>query len=239
MLCLVALILLGAYYVLSPWIFAEGLKSDPQFSLVPVSLPNKSEARLAGATIESGAFSFQVPKDSEAHKFASGQETVVSLANGWMWIKSPERDAGDLSLRSLVERDKSVQSLLEKESLPSEYQLRKAALSATPQSVTWWRFRFSQNRRAAALLMMKFFVLTYASHASKFRGPIFEISSREMRGFQFGDPDTPPYEAHLDVFDGSNRHFVIDAEGAEGHGRILTQEEINAVVASIRPTAGP
>lgn len=42
---------------------------------------------------------------------------------------------------------------------------------------------------------------------------------------------------HLDLFDGADRHFAFDVIGREGHGQVLTQAEINAVVASIHPTA--
>lgn len=176
-----------------------------------------------------------MPKDSVVHTIASEQVTMVRFANGWMWIQSPRRDAGDSFLRSFVKYDKSTQSLLDNGSPLSEFQLMQAAMSTIPRDVKWWRFRLSQNRRAVLLLEMKFFALIEASHASRIHGPIYAMSIGEMREFQFGDTNTPPYEAHLDLFDKSDRHFILEIMGPQGHGQILTQAEINAVVESIRP----
>jgi hypothetical protein len=65
-------------------------------------------------------------------------------------------------------------------------------------------------------------------------GPIYPISAGVFRGFQIGNPDVSPYEAHLDLFDGTDRHLAFDISGPEGHGQVLTQAEINAIVASIQ-----
>jgi hypothetical protein len=62
------------------------------------------------------------------------------------------------------------------------------------------------------------------------------MSYGDFRGFQFGDPSKAPYDTHVDLFDSSDRHFAIDVGGEEGHGQVLTQEELNAVVASILPS---
>jgi len=89
------------------------------------------------------------------------------------------------------------------------------------------------------MLLIKSSLLTgFGSLHSFTLGPIYTISAGGLRGFQIGDPDDPPYEAHLDLFDGADRHFAFDVYGREGHGQVLTQAEINAVVASIHPIAG-
>jgi len=49
------------------------------------------------------------------------------------------------------------------------------------------------------------------------------------------NPDVAPYEAHIDLLDLADRHFAFDVTGPEGHGEVLTQTEINAIVASIQP----
>ena len=67
--------------------------------------------------------------------------------------------------------------------------------------------------------------------------PIYTIANGEFRGYQFGDPDNPPYDTHIDLFDGDSRHLAFDISGLEGHAQVLTQEEINAMVASIQPTS--
>jgi hypothetical protein len=108
----------------------------------------------------------------------------------------------------------------------------------TPEQVKWWRFRSSQNEKAALLLLLKFVSLTESSplHTLTIR-PIYTIVSGEFRGFQFGNPDIPLYDTRIDLFDGADRHLAFDIGGLEGHGQVLTQEEINAMVASIRPAS--
>jgi hypothetical protein len=75
-------------------------------------------------------------------------------------------------------------------------------------------------------------------HALTIR-PIYTIASGEFSGFQFGDPNIPPYDTRIDLFDAANRHPAFDISGLEGHGQVVTQEEINAMVASIRPVRTP
>jgi hypothetical protein len=109
----------------------------------------------------------------------------------------------------------------------------QAAMCATPEQAKWWRFRSSQNERAQLLLLTKFLLLMDSSHAFGTDHPIYMISAGEMRGFQLGNPNVPPFETHLDLFDKADRHLVLDVTGPKGHEQVLTQEEINAVVASI------
>jgi hypothetical protein len=67
--------------------------------------------------------------------------------------------------------------------------------------------------------------------------PVYTIASGEFRGFQLGNPDVPPYDARIDLFDKADRHLAFDIWGVDGHGQVLTQEEINAMVVSIRPVS--
>jgi hypothetical protein len=102
--------------------------------------------------------------------------------------------------------------------------------------VKWWRFHTRINERTDYLVITKFSILSsIASPHFATLGPIYPISAGMFRGFQIGNPDVSPYEARLDLFDGGDRHFAFDVSGPEGHGRVLTQPEVNAMVASIRP----
>jgi hypothetical protein len=137
-----------------------------------------------------------------------------------------------------VQSDDDAKKLLGPELLHSKYKLLQAAMSATPEQVKWWRFRSSQNQRAALLLLLKFVALTEFTpmHSLAIR-PIYTIASGEFRGYEFGDPAKPPYDTHVDLYGGATRHIAFDISGVDGHGQVLTQEEINAMVASIRLTS--
>jgi hypothetical protein len=230
LLCLVALIISSAYYLLSPWITAQGLKSDPRFGLLPVSLSDKVEAPLSSAIVEGHGFEIKFPKDVAIN---TAEDTmIVQSRDGQIWIKNAPSDVNDLVFVAFLKNDRGAQELLEPWLLRSKFKLMQAVMSTTPDQVKWWRLRSRQNQRAEFLLLAKLTVLVGSVHRLT---PIYAISSGEIRGFQLGNPNVPPYEAHLDLFDASDRHFSLDVMGPEGHGQVLTQEEINAIVASIQP----
>lgn len=165
------------------------------------------------------------------------QTTLVQFPNGMLEFPRPLRYEDSVVFAS-VRSDNNAEKLLSHEMLHSQFKLTQAAMLATPEQVKWWRFRSSQNERASLLLLLKFVALTESPpvHALATR-PIYTIASGEFRGFQFGNPDLPPYDARIDLFDGADRHLAFDIWGVEGHGQVLTQEEINAMLASIRPVS--
>ena len=65
--------------------------------------------------------------------------------------------------------------------------------------------------------------------------PIYTISAGALHGFQIGNPDTSPTDAHVALFDQTDRYFSFDVSGPQKHGQILTQSEMKAIVASIKP----
>ena len=90
---------------------------------------------------------------------------------------------GDSVIFEPVHSDTGAKSLLGPELLQSKYKLLQAPMSATPDRVKWWRFRSSQNKRAALLLFIKFAALTEFNpmHSLAVR-PIYTIASGEFRG---------------------------------------------------------
>jgi len=237
LLCLIAAVAGGVLYLLQPWLFSQHLgKTDPQLSIVPRTLPSKAEAPLSNSSIDRYGVKFLVPR-AMVRTIKLQQTTLVRFPNGMLEFPGPLRDEDSIVFGS-VHSNKDAEKLLSQEMLHSQFKLLQAAMSVTPEQVKWWRFRSSQNKRTELLLLLKFVALTEYSpvHALTVR-PMHTIASGEFRGFQLGDPDNPPYDTHIDLFDGANRHLAFDISGLEGHGQVLTQEEINAMVASIRPTS--
>ena len=238
LLCLIAAVAGGVLYLLQPWLFSRHLgKTDPQLSVIPVSLSSNAEAPLSNSSIDRYGIRFLLPNKAVVSTTKLQQTILVRFPNGMLEFPDPMRGANSIVFRS-VHSDKDAEELLSPEMLHSQFKLMQAAMLITPKQVKWWRFRSSQNKRAELLLFLKFVALTEYSpaHALTVR-PIYTIASGEFRGFQFGDPDNPPYVTRIDLFDGANRHLAFDISGFEGHGQVLTQQEINAMVASIRPTS--
>lgn len=237
LLCLIAAVLGAFFYLLQPWIFSRHLsKSDPQLKVVPIALSNKAESHPSSASIDRYGVKFLLPNKAADKTTNLQQTTLVRFPNGMLEFR-PLRDEDSIVLGS-VESDKDAEELLSQEMLHSQFKLLQAAMLVTPEQVKWWRFRSRQNKRAELLLFLKFVALTQYSpmHTVTVR-PIYTIASGQFRGFQFGDPDNPPYDTHIDLFDDAGRHLAFNIGGLEGHGQVLTQEEINAMLASISPTS--
>jgi hypothetical protein len=220
----------------SPWLSSQHLgKTDPQLSIIPVSLSSKAEAILSNSSIEHYGFMFRLPNKGIARTIE--QTTLVRFPHGMLEFPRPLRYEDSLVLAS-VHSDNNAEKLFGREMLHSQFKLMQAVMLVTPEQVKWWRFRSSQNERASLLLVLKFVALTESSpvHALTIR-PVYTIASGEFRGFQLGNPDVPPYDARIDLFDGADRHLAFDIWAVDGHGQVLTQEEINAMVASIRPVS--
>ena len=225
----------GVFYLLQPWLSSQHLgKTDPELQIIPMSLASKAESSLSNSSIEHDGFIFRLPDKGIATTI--GQVTLVGFPNGTLEFPSPLRDEDSLVFAAV--HDDDAKRMLGSDMLHSQFKVMQAAMLVTPEQVKWWKFRSSQNRRAALLLLLKFVAITESDTGHLFAiRPIYTIASGEFRGFQLGNPDVPPYEARIDLFDHADRHLAFDIQGGDGHGQVLTQEEINAIVASIRPAS--
>lgn len=234
-LCLVAAIAYGVIYLLAPWLGSRGMfKVDPRLSIVPKELPTKATAPLSNVTIDSYDFRVPLPNEEVTRTIRGDLITMVLFRkDGNLMIHNPSRESGILEITT---SDKRAERWVGQVAIHSKFKLMQAAMWTTPEQAKWWRFHNLANERVEYLLGTKFFLLTGIGSRYAFTlGPIYTISAGGFRGFQIGNADVAPYDAHLDLFDGSDRHLVVDVQGPEGHGQVLTQAEINAVVASIRP----
>ncbi len=234
-LCLVAALGYGVLYLISPWLASRQLgKVDPRLGMVPLSLPRNTKATLSDARIDRYGFKFQMPDKEIVGTIGGELITVVQFRNGGLlMVHNTSRDEG---IFEVVNDDKRGQRLLGQDVIHSKFKLMQAAMSATPEQVKWWRFHSLENERLEYLLGTKISALIRAASSPQAQtlGPIYLIDSGEFRGFQLGNPDAMPYEAHIDLFDSADRYFAFDVTGPEGHGQVLTQEEINAILASIQ-----
>ena len=230
-LFLIAAVGSGALYLVEPWLESRGLrKVDPQLSTLPLSLPNHDRAILSGRALDCYGFRLLLPRKEIVTTYKSDSMTLVLFRNGALEIPNTSRHYG---IFEFLNREKQARALLRPETLQSKFKLMQAAMLATPEQVKWWRLRSSSNERIDNLLLTKLYALTEGGSGVTGGVPIYTIAYGEFRGFQFGSPGVAPYDAHLDLFDGTDRYFALSVT-ATGHGQVLTQEEINAVAASIQ-----
>jgi hypothetical protein len=240
MLCLIAGVGYGAVYLISPWMAARRLsRVDPLVNDVPQSLQNKTQAPLSNLSVDLYGFRLLLPNQRVEELLKSEQFTTVRLRNGVLMIRNSSHD-DDWIVSESVQNSELGKDLLGPDLRHSHYKLMEASMSATPDQVKWWRFRSKENQRSELLVMTKFFELTQIHSASSAKVCcLYKIEFGEFRGFQFGSPEVAPYNVHVDVFDAADRHFQFEIFGSDGHGPILTQSEVNAMVGSIQHIQPP
>jgi hypothetical protein len=216
-------------FQLEPWRLAHKIVTDnPGIGMVPAVLPDHSVETLSGMRIEHFGFSIQLPWKEIYRDSAWENMALVSSKNG-----------GVITIRNLSDRLDSMVTMrlmanslpaLHAESIRTNYALTAAAMDAKPEQVKWWKTR-GQNAKYAILLLMK------SSFQDECHGAIYAIDSGEIRGFQQGNPSVAPYCVKLDLFDGADHHFQFKIDEYPERGPVITQAEVNAMVASLRPMA--
>jgi hypothetical protein len=232
-LCVCAAMGYGVLYAISPWLLAQRVRQfNPRASLVPVALTTKAEAPLSDVNVDVGGFRIQLPKELVERPVSRSRFAIIRLRNGGLMVEAPgSRETG-------IDR-KAVERLVGPDLARPGFKSMEAALRTTPDRVKLWRLRSAENEQAAYLLVMKISILMSRGWGMSGQlTPIQSISAGEVRGFEIGNPDAPPYEAKLDLFDGMDRHLTVDVVGESGHGLVLTQAEVNAMVAGIRAVQG-
>jgi len=117
--------------------------------------------------------------------------------------------------------------LLGTQILSSDYNLMAAAMATTQADPHWWAAP-KENRRRDVLLTLK-------SEEMRDANAVYEISGNGLRGYQLGNPAAAPYDVRLVLFDRKDRRYAVLLHRSEKNAPFVTQSEVNAIVASIRP----
>lgn len=234
---LVAATVLVPIYLIEPWLTARQLGKFPRLNMTPETLSTQDIARSPAVHFDCYGFSLLLPREEVRNPVGGDCQLGVPLrSGGWLRVTDTSRDS---MFFTLAKNDPRSKKLLGQSLLQSTYSLEQAAMSATPQQIKWWGFRFSGNERVEYLLGLRLVALLEPVSLHPGEAPVYTIAFGEFRGFQIGSPSIAPYNVHLDLFDQANRYFACDTGAPEGHGPLLTQEEINSIVASIQPASAP
>ena len=209
---------------IEPWyVMRQSLRDSPQLNIVPAYLRDVSVSPLASARLECYGYSFQVPWTPE------GRREYSSFAGFWFrgGITITAHDpASNTSLAQNTRKNmKQFEPEFGSEVLRSDYDWTNAELEATSADLHFWHRR--HNVRAAAFLGEK-----EAEVAE--RQAIYRINSGELKGFQIGDPSRD-WRVTLELFDSQDRQYKLEFMTQNKGAANLTQADINAIVASLRP----
>ena len=215
---------------LMTWHFARSTGNDyPNLAVLPKPLPSTPSTNLSGVRIEHFGFSFQVPwKDLDQDQWATDTAAVVPFRDGGrLLIFNPatQIDSAKILHGNTASQTGATEEVFGERALSSNYELMAAEVETTPDQIKWWNSR-KQNTRNGLLL-------TYKSLDLRNAHEIYRLASGELRGFQFGNPIVAPYVVQLDLFDPSDRHYRILVTPSKQKKPVITQAQINALVASI------
>jgi hypothetical protein len=221
-------VMFAVAYQIGPWQSAGRMRAlDPELDLTPAALPDTSIATLPGERIERFGVSFQLPwKEIDRERAWKGDVVLSSKAGGTIVFKNPLSNPG--SARLIHDAAKSIPDLCP-DVRGSLCGLQRVAMEAKTEQVKWWKIP-SQNARTLDLLFLK--LVTEPPGP----GALYCINLGGMCGFRRGSPSIGPYLVTLELFDTADRHYTIWIS-SNREGPAITQPEINAIVASIRPTS--
>jgi hypothetical protein len=113
------------------------------------------------------------------------------------------------------------------ETINSNYAFVRAMLETTPGEIGLFTPKGEATRGITRLLLKSTQIL-----ANNGESGIFLIQNKNFRGFQYGNPDSRPFEVIDDLFADKGRlHFVFCEVRCGG----ISQAEINRVIQSVRP----
>ena len=208
----------------------ETSQGDPSLSVVPTTPPDASIAALHGLQIRNFEYSFQVPWDDLAFERDHKSATVRYFKNGatlMLFDPTTELNRTELLRGKSQEDQKKIKRVLGIRPLSSNYDLLAAELATASSQVKWWS--------PLAVKARGFLLLNLKSMEILKPNAIYMQSNGEMHGFQLGNPALPPYQVELNLFDTNDRRYKMLIAGKQLTHQVMTQAEVNAMVASLKP----
>ncbi len=209
----------------------ETCQGHPSLNVVPTPLPDKSIALLRGLQVKHFEYSFQIPWN-DAHIKEDGKSVALWQVNGGagLMLFSPLSEIDNVKLmRGATDEDaKKITGILGGRALSSNYDFMVAELAAAPSQVKWWS---TLTAKAKSLILLNLKSMEVLESTTR----IYPQSSEEMHGFQMGDPALPPYKVQLLLYDRNDRRYQIWIVGKDLTRPVITQAEINGMVATLRP----
>ena len=232
---LLCLVMFGLWFLsvvgthIMVWRYARAESAYPGADIMPQSLPDKRIANLSnGTNISAFGFSFRVPWPKVAFrndgksfvftKFESG--AIVSV-----WDQSQTPIGPGIPAGASNSQTEDMNRFFGRKAVASRYGYFKAMMDASPRDISFFHPR--ANGKAMVLLALK------SIHVQKATA-VYLVASTSVQGYQIGDPEKLPKAIQLILFDAKDREYCLILHGTTGPGA-LTQESINAIVASFQP----
>ena len=216
------------------WYFAHQIcLENENLSALPQPLPDAAIAELAGPRIEKFGFSFQTPWKDNAKTRDTKNLAMVNFASGTgiiVFDPAAQIDKIKIYRQAATANGTDLITLIDAQSLNSNYDFMRSYLYASPSQVKWWA---SRRLNAQSLILLTNKSMDLGKHTK-----IYDLICGSIRGFQFGDPRSDK-NVQLELFDPSDHHYEIIISRGDANSSALSQPEINAIVVSIHPISPP
>lgn len=212
-----------------PWYLIQNLSKEPSAWVVSTAMPDHGVTQLSGARVGAYGYSIQTPwnepPEIKPHKGVV-MVTFPRSKAGILFFDPNEDTLAHLPVKT--SSDPEMERLFSERDRRSFYQLIADEIAARPDEARWWTR--NENVRLFMLLSLKQLeILDFKS--------VYAVEAGTMRGFQFGSATKPPCHVMLKLFDPRDREIRIQISTNADGAATLTQAQLNAMVASIRPVA--
>jgi hypothetical protein len=201
---------------------------------VPVELEDLSVSMTQGEKLSFLGAEFEVPWNDVDEKKTriTGNWVFIQFRSGLAIILCVLPPDGFISSMS---KDKTPDPelfarIFGREVLRSDYALKKAIFETTPSQVTL----FTPANRAAGLSVV---VLLKAIMPPTTDWAIYNIRSKDFKGFQLGSPVRHPNQMSLELFADDIQFEINISQNASGSTPGITQAEINRIIQTAHKAA--
>lgn len=222
--CVIVLCPVLLVWYLKPWYSAQKIGSHVlALHVEPARLHDTNRSPLDAEPLQAFEYSFQSPWGKVSTRKDLKHATL------FLWNDGPILTAFEPVSRSALAQTVDPKRLSVHNFglifVNHGYNALAAELNATPEQIHWWDR--SGSARLGYLLAMKELNLQ--------RGTVtYKMENDELRGFQFSDHAIAPFQVTLELFDVNSRRYELTITSPP-NSRKVTQADINALVASMRP----
>jgi len=201
---------------------------------VPVELPDVSISRAPGRNLSYLGCEFEVPwndVDEQKTRLVGKWQVVAFHSGKWiLFSRIPRKELVKAFLGDKLNAEslKKLRYLMSSDTLESHYAFYRAMLEITPHTIT----PFMPRREAVRALML--LLLKDIHIAANGDSDIFSIHTKDLRGFQYGDPQSRPRQIVDELFTDTGLLNFTFHQVIKGNGAGISQAEINRVIQTVR-----
>jgi hypothetical protein len=210
-------------------------KQFPVIDKTPAPLTDLSVSPSAGRTFSLPGYTFALPwtEIDEAKSKVFKARLFIALPSGHAVIASsvPPMDFINGIQSNFRSTRENMGRAFGSQAVKSDYDFKRLILYTTRNHITLttsWR----RCTRINLLLVIKGIMVP---------GPdvdLYAIETKEMKGFQLGDPARRPRKMAIELYDDEGEIELIFGQWDSGPVPPITQPELNFVIRSIRKTSG-